>query len=52
MGYRRMVLDSLPEMAGALALYRRHGFVETAPDWGHPTGHAIFMEKRLSARRS
>ena len=47
MGYRRMVLDSLPEMAGALALYRRHGFVETAPYWGHPTGHAIFMERSL-----
>jgi putative acetyltransferase len=45
MGYRRMVLDSLPEMQGALALYRRYGFVETAPYWGHPTGHAIFMEK-------
>jgi putative acetyltransferase len=47
MGYRRMVLDSLPEFAGALALYRRHGFVETAPYWGHPTGHAIFMERSL-----
>ena len=47
MGYRRMVLDSLPEMAGALALYRQHGFVETAPYWGHPTGHAIFMERSL-----
>ena len=47
MGYRRMVLDSLPEMAGAFALYRQHGFVETAPYWGHPTGHAIFMERSL-----
>ena len=47
MGYRRMVLDSLPEIAGALALYRQHGFVETAPYWGHPTGHAIFMERSL-----
>ena len=46
-GYRRMVLDTMPEMAGALALYRRHGFVETAPYWGHPTGHAIFMERSL-----
>jgi putative acetyltransferase len=47
LGYSRMVLDSLPEMAGALALYRQHGFVETAPYWGHPTGHAIFMERSL-----
>ena len=52
MGYRRMVLDSLPEMAGALALYRQHGFVETTPYWGHPTGHAIFMERRLVAHGS
>jgi putative acetyltransferase len=46
-GYRRMVLDSMPEMAEAIALYRRHGFVETDPYWGHPTGHAIFMERSL-----
>ena len=51
MGYRRMVLDSLPEMEGALALYRQHGFVETAPYWGHPTGHAIFMERSLRVDR-
>ena len=47
-GHRRMVLDSMPEMVEAIALYRRHGFVETDPYWGHPTGHAVFMEKRLS----
>ena len=47
MGYRRMVLDSLPEMAGALALYRGRGFVDAAPYWGHPTDHAVFMELSL-----
>jgi hypothetical protein len=26
-----MVLDSMPKMAGALALYREYGFVEMAP---------------------
>jgi putative acetyltransferase len=47
MGYRRMVLDTFPEMAGALALYREHGFVETAPYWGHPAGRAVFLERPL-----
>ena len=47
MGYRRMVLDTLPEMSGALALYREHGFVETAPYWDHPTKGAVFLERPL-----
>jgi putative acetyltransferase len=50
-GYRRMVLDTLPEMAGAVALYRGHGFVETARYWDNPIERTIFLEKRLSARR-
>ncbi len=47
LGYRRMVLDTLPEMAGALALYRGQGFVEAARYWDHPTERAVFMEKPL-----
>jgi ribosomal protein S18 acetylase RimI-like enzyme len=47
-GYRRMVLDTLPEMAGALALYRRHGFVETAPYWDCPVERTIYLERRLA----
>ena len=47
MGYRRMILDTMPEMARAIALYRESGFVETAPYWGHPAGDAIFMERSL-----
>ena len=47
LGYRRMVLDSLPEMTGAIALYQRYGFVDTAPYWGHPTAHPVFMERPL-----
>jgi len=47
MGYRRMVLDTLPEMAGALAMYQAYGFVETAPYWGHPAEQAVFLERSL-----
>jgi putative acetyltransferase len=47
MGHRRMVLDTFPEMAGALALYRESGFVETIPYWEHPIGRAVFMERPL-----
>lgn len=48
-GYRRMVLDTLPEMADAIALYRRNGFVEAPPYWDNPVGRAIYFERRLSA---
>jgi putative acetyltransferase len=46
-GHRRMVLDSLPEMVGALALYQAHGFVETDRYWDHPLGQAIFLERQI-----
>jgi carbonic anhydrase len=47
-GYRRMVLDTLPEMLGAIALYRSFGFVETSPYWDCPVERAIFMERWLT----
>jgi predicted N-acetyltransferase YhbS len=47
-GYRRMMLDTVPEMTGALALYRSFGFVETVPYWSCPVERTIFMELRLS----
>ena len=43
-----MVLDTMPEMAGAIALYMHYGFVETAAYWAHPAERAVFMEKPLS----
>jgi putative acetyltransferase len=46
-GLSSMVLDTFPEMAGALALYRESGFVETIPYWEHPIGRAVFMERPL-----
>ena len=47
LGYRRMVLDTLPEMADAIALYHAFGFTATAPYWGHPTDHAVFLARPL-----
>ena len=49
MGYRRMVLDSFPEMAGALALYREQGLVETTPYWDHPADRVVFLERPLGS---
>jgi putative acetyltransferase len=46
-GYRRMVLDTLPEMGEAITLYRRLGFVETGRYWDNPIGRAVYMERRL-----
>jgi putative acetyltransferase len=47
-GYRRMVLDTLPEMVGAIALYRSFGFVKTSPYWDCPVERAIFLERWLT----
>jgi ribosomal protein S18 acetylase RimI-like enzyme len=46
-GYDRMVLDTLPEMAGALALYREFGFVEAVPYWDCPVERTVYLERRL-----
>jgi ribosomal protein S18 acetylase RimI-like enzyme len=44
---RGMVLDTKPEMAGAIALYREYGFVEPLPYWDHPDNRAIFLARTL-----
>ena len=47
-GYSRLLLDTLPKMTEAIALYRSLGFRETGPYSGTPTPGAIFFELKLS----
>jgi len=49
-GHRRMVLDTIPEMAVALAMYRSLGFTETAPYWNSPDPRTVYLMKDLEPR--
>ncbi len=46
--YSRIVLDTLPKLAAAIALYRKLGFVETGPYLAAPTPCAVCFELKLS----
>ena len=46
--YARVVLDTLPKLAPAIALYRDLGFRETGPYLACPTPGALCFELRLS----
>ncbi len=46
-GYSRVVLDSLPKMREAIALYRSLGFRETPPYLACPTPGAVCFELSL-----
>jgi GNAT superfamily N-acetyltransferase len=47
-GYRRVVLDTLPKLAAAIALYRDLGFRETGPYLPTPTPGALCFALNLS----
>ena len=46
--YGRVVLDTLPKLAPAIALYRNLGFRETGPYLASPTPGAICFEFKVS----
>jgi phosphoribosylanthranilate isomerase len=48
-GYAKMRLDSLAEMAAAVALYRSCGFEDVPAYNDNPSPHAVFLEKDLLA---
>jgi GNAT superfamily N-acetyltransferase len=47
LGYDRVVLDTLPRMDRAIALYRTLGFRTIPRYWDHPVADALFFELRL-----
>ena len=47
-GFRRLVLDTLPKLAPAIALYRGLGFREVDPYLARPTPGALCFALRLS----
>ena len=46
--YRRVCLDTLPSMAGAIALYRSLGFTEVSQYCHNPVPGAIFLGRELA----
>jgi GNAT superfamily N-acetyltransferase len=47
-GYQRLLLDTLPKLTTAIALYRSLGFREIGPYLSRPTPGAICFELRFS----
>jgi putative acetyltransferase len=52
LGYRRILLNTLPTMVAARALYRSFGFVPTAPYRSHPVPGAEFYGLELVRTRA
>ena len=50
MGYEEIRLDTLPEMTGAIALYKSKGFEPIAPYGSHPYPGLVTLGKTLSPK--
>jgi len=46
-GYGAILLDTLPSMKSAIAMYRSMGFVETEPYRNNPVEGALFMKYEI-----
>jgi ribosomal protein S18 acetylase RimI-like enzyme len=49
LGYRDAMLDTLPSMTGAIAIYRALGFEPIPPYWNNPLPGFLYFGKRLSS---
>jgi GNAT superfamily N-acetyltransferase len=47
LGYREIKLDTLPQMEGAIALYRQYGFAPIPPYGSHPYPGLVTLGKKL-----
>lgn len=46
-GYKTMLLDTLPSLQAAIALYEKYGFVRTGPYNDAPVNNTVFMKLDL-----
>ena len=46
-GFKEMVLDTITPLESAIRLYKKFGFVETAPYYNNPMSDVIYFKKEL-----
>ena len=49
LGYRQAMLDTLPSMNSAIAIYRAQGFIPIPPYWDNTVPGILYFGKRLRA---